>query len=205
MFSDVGEERLYSTGNDELDDLLKRAFCEGYEHAQKEFSISILGKNESFREDLYNLEKAKPAGNNSNIPPDIRRLFSILKKQGAKTKMVQYSTTRGAKVFIYSEDEILKQFESGKTPISTQEINEPRVTIAEADTIISGKRFIICWYVKDKKFKISKESGPFSIKAAIIDSVLNKKSFEICYETKSLRDAFLWLDNNIRHNVIKLI
>ena len=31
------EERLYSTGNDELDELLERAFCEGYEYAQREF------------------------------------------------------------------------------------------------------------------------------------------------------------------------
>ena len=37
MFSDVEEEKLYSTGNDELDELLERAFCEGYEYAQKEF------------------------------------------------------------------------------------------------------------------------------------------------------------------------
>lgn len=29
------EERLYSTGNEELDDLLERAFSEGYEYAQK--------------------------------------------------------------------------------------------------------------------------------------------------------------------------
>ena len=32
------EERLYSTGNDELDDLLERAFCDGYEYAQREFA-----------------------------------------------------------------------------------------------------------------------------------------------------------------------
>ena len=32
------EEKLYSTGNDELDELLERAFCEGYEYAQKEFA-----------------------------------------------------------------------------------------------------------------------------------------------------------------------
>jgi hypothetical protein len=32
------EERLYSTGSDELDELLERAFCEGYEYAQKEFA-----------------------------------------------------------------------------------------------------------------------------------------------------------------------
>lgn len=31
------EERLYSTGDAELDELLERAFCEGYEAAQREF------------------------------------------------------------------------------------------------------------------------------------------------------------------------
>ena len=32
------DEKLYSTGDNELDDLLERAFCEGYEYAQKEFA-----------------------------------------------------------------------------------------------------------------------------------------------------------------------
>ena len=32
------EERLYSTGDYELDVLLERAFCEGYEAAQREFA-----------------------------------------------------------------------------------------------------------------------------------------------------------------------
>ena len=32
------EERLYSTGDVELDEILERAFCEGYEFAQKEFA-----------------------------------------------------------------------------------------------------------------------------------------------------------------------
>ena len=32
------EERLYSTGDYVLDELLERAFCEGYEFAQMEFS-----------------------------------------------------------------------------------------------------------------------------------------------------------------------
>lgn len=31
-------ERLYSTGDLELDDLLEKAFCEGYEYAQREFA-----------------------------------------------------------------------------------------------------------------------------------------------------------------------
>ena len=39
LYSDYQEEeRLYSTGNDELDELLERAFCEGYEYAQREFA-----------------------------------------------------------------------------------------------------------------------------------------------------------------------
>ena len=32
------DEKLYSTGDSELDELLERAFCEGYEYAQREFS-----------------------------------------------------------------------------------------------------------------------------------------------------------------------
>ena len=31
------DEKLYSTGNDDLDDLLEKAFCDGYEYAQREF------------------------------------------------------------------------------------------------------------------------------------------------------------------------
>ena len=31
-------EKLYSTGDSDLDDLLEKAFCDGYEYAQKEFS-----------------------------------------------------------------------------------------------------------------------------------------------------------------------
>lgn len=37
------EERLYSTGDVELDELLERAFCEGYEFAQKEFADEAEG------------------------------------------------------------------------------------------------------------------------------------------------------------------
>ncbi len=38
MYSDYDEyedTRLYSTGDSDLDDLLERAFCEGYEYAQR--------------------------------------------------------------------------------------------------------------------------------------------------------------------------
>ena len=36
------DEKLYSTGNEDLDNLLERAFCEGYEYAQKEFGKTGL-------------------------------------------------------------------------------------------------------------------------------------------------------------------
>ena len=32
------DEKLYSTGDDYLDDLLERAFCDGYEYAQREYA-----------------------------------------------------------------------------------------------------------------------------------------------------------------------
>ena len=38
---EIQEEKLYSTGDDYLDDLLEKAFCEGYEYAQKEFARAI--------------------------------------------------------------------------------------------------------------------------------------------------------------------
>jgi hypothetical protein len=41
------EERLYSTGSDELDDLLERAFCEGYEYAQREFGRTGLNAQQA--------------------------------------------------------------------------------------------------------------------------------------------------------------
>lgn len=42
MYSENYDEyentRLYSTGDSDLDELLERAFCDGYEYAQREFS-----------------------------------------------------------------------------------------------------------------------------------------------------------------------
>ena len=35
------DEKLYSTGDDYLDDLLEKAFCDGYEYAQREFSKTV--------------------------------------------------------------------------------------------------------------------------------------------------------------------
>ena len=41
LVEDQYEEKLYSTGNDELDEMLEKAFCEGYEYAQKEFATPL--------------------------------------------------------------------------------------------------------------------------------------------------------------------
>ena len=35
------DEKLYSTGNSDLDDLLEKAFCEGYEYAQHEYTAAV--------------------------------------------------------------------------------------------------------------------------------------------------------------------
>ena len=38
-YDEYEDTKLYSTGDDELDDLLEKAFCEGYEYAQREYSL----------------------------------------------------------------------------------------------------------------------------------------------------------------------
>lgn len=43
MYSDCNEyedTKLYSTGDSELDELLEKAFCEGYEYAQREYALT---------------------------------------------------------------------------------------------------------------------------------------------------------------------
>ena len=37
-YDEYEDEKLYSTGDDYLDDLLEKAFCDGYEYAQREFT-----------------------------------------------------------------------------------------------------------------------------------------------------------------------
>ena len=41
------DEKLYSTGDDYLDDLLEKAFCEGYELGQREFGRTGLTKEQA--------------------------------------------------------------------------------------------------------------------------------------------------------------
>ena len=53
----IESQKLYSTGDENLDDLLERAFCEGYEYAQKEFGgrQEYEGLTKKGKEDLANL------------------------------------------------------------------------------------------------------------------------------------------------------
>ena len=54
------EERLYSTGDYELDELLERAFCEGYEMAQREFAA--MDKAGKVVMDMAEVKKLKAQG-----------------------------------------------------------------------------------------------------------------------------------------------
>ena len=63
LYSENQEEKLYSTGDEMLDNLLERAFCEGYELAQREYAeeekkIKWLDKkNIEALKKLYNKDK----------------------------------------------------------------------------------------------------------------------------------------------------
>lgn len=68
------DERLYSTGDYELDELLERAFCEGYEYAQREFNTAgakqltsnyfkNLGKQRVIKEGYSELAKSTSPAN----------------------------------------------------------------------------------------------------------------------------------------------
>lgn len=79
MFSNVEEEKLYSTGNNELDELLERAFCEGYEFAQKEFASARQRKK-----NVKNAAKIEAAALGGEISVDQanRELGKIKGRQG---------------------------------------------------------------------------------------------------------------------------
>ena len=91
------EERLYSTGNDELDDLLERAFCEGYEYAQREFGGRGVVSPERAKQIFTKV--GNPKGINSMMPSDFTKAFksrpnvgkSVFRKEvvGAKTDPLQ--------------------------------------------------------------------------------------------------------------------
>ena len=55
----VQEERLYSTGDEMLDNLLERAFCEGYELAQREFGFRDIKKARAIARQVQGAEEEK--------------------------------------------------------------------------------------------------------------------------------------------------
>lgn len=61
------EEKLYSTGDDYLDELLERAFCEGYEYAQREFAKidTVINKN-ALNSAMRNAKFKVPTGTPAN-------------------------------------------------------------------------------------------------------------------------------------------
>lgn len=67
------EERLYSTGNDDLDYLLEKAFCDGYEFYQKEFDLkddikeALRNNDEEELNRLRKKAKRKSAGIGAGI------------------------------------------------------------------------------------------------------------------------------------------
>ena len=69
-YDEYEDTRLYSTGDDELDDLLERAFCEGYEYAQKEFGRTGLSKGQA---------KMWFEGGNGKLNKELKRLDETIK------------------------------------------------------------------------------------------------------------------------------
>jgi len=163
---------------------------------QKEFSVSTFGKNEQFRNDLYKLSSVKPVENKDGLPADILRLFSVERKHGVKNN-VHYDTKNGTMVWICGEEKILNQLSSGKTPMGIRKTNETRVVLAYTT---GTEYFAIGWYVDDEGgyiYKVSKETAPSALITRGMNRLFGQKNFKIHYETDSLQDAFLWIDNNV--------
>lgn len=82
-------EKLYSTGNDNLDSLLEKAFCDGYEYAQREFSKE---EKEDVRMDVAReILDAQEAGNRDKVR-ELKKRF--VKKDRRLGKII--GTTAGA-------------------------------------------------------------------------------------------------------------
>jgi flagellar motor switch protein FliG len=80
------DEKLYSTGDDYLDEMLEKAFCEGYEYAQREFNnisdliVKISGLNDT-KYHTYTYEPEKLGEKlRKNYPRIKKRVLGIVKK-----------------------------------------------------------------------------------------------------------------------------
>lgn len=98
------DEKLYSTGDYKLDELLERAFCEGYEYAQKGFISTMRLKSPSQISDSIAHLLDKKYGPNHKVTDesltDARNLLrknttDSVKKHKDYMKLVQNSSTYG--------------------------------------------------------------------------------------------------------------
>jgi hypothetical protein len=110
MFSNVEEEKLYSTGNEELDDLLERAFCEGYEYAQREFATREFvmyddGKGNYKKLEITKEVEGKPNWFRANTEGDNERILDSAKKELEKRKSRGYISNHSSKDVLNSEIE----------------------------------------------------------------------------------------------------
>ena len=71
------EEKLYSTGDDYLDELLERAFCEGYEYAQKEFGNPLNKAAKRAYEVSMAKGGLKSLGFDSNNKKDVENMMNV--------------------------------------------------------------------------------------------------------------------------------
>jgi hypothetical protein len=157
-------------------------------------TILKLGKkNEDFRNDLLNLNSIKPIQSKDNLPEDILRLFNVERKYDAKLNHISYWTKKGVQAWVYSEEKILDQINSGKTPMGRKRIDEDRVILAYTT---GTEYFAIGWYMDDYCYKVSKETAPHALITRSVKNLFGRKNFEVYYKTNFLQDAFKWIDNN---------
>lgn len=83
--NEVQEEKLYSTGNDELDEMLEKAFCEGYELGQREFGNpqnKAAERRRIMKEGYKSLVRSGELNKVSNNAKDATELGNTLVKHG---------------------------------------------------------------------------------------------------------------------------
>ena len=134
------DERLYSTGDPDLDDLLERAFCEGYEYAQKEFGRTGLNKDQAkqFFTKTGNRSKRKDTqlalgvllGSNEEKAKTGKDFKSILKKATKEGKEIYGSNSRSG--FTTSSDYLINARERLFKPLSKKKRQEFNKTMIKA-------------------------------------------------------------------------
>ena len=139
MYSDYDEyedTKLYSTGDDYLDELLERAFCEGYEYAQREFgnfdgikrAITQHERNRTARVIRATRRNAQASGVSVKLPGQLGReakdTFSALRDQAAtaQANLPKKGATLGdmktnrQNLGVLKTHDATKDFFSGKKP-----------------------------------------------------------------------------------------